>query len=192
MHITQNALPRKAVCMGIVYLKEYNKMMFAPIFFALFCLFGKTCAPATGTIMWAVKPSIQVQCSYFRSDRKDDVTPIYLLIGFFPFTWMCVMWWPGIYLYTVWITPDCLYTCRRNTHIVMKNNLCLCGLLYIIFWDDDHSMSNIWLCLKYKFTKSDRILCISRDLCDHIVVHGLTFKDLSYRPMFIPNLLPTL
>jgi hypothetical protein len=103
-----------------------------------------TCAPATGKIMRAVKPSIQVQCSSFRSDRKDDVTPIHLLTGFFPCTWICVMWWRDIYLYTVWVTPDCLYTRSRNTHIEMKNNLRLCGLLYIVFWDDDHS---IWLCL---------------------------------------------
>jgi len=49
--VTQNVLPRKAVCMRIVYFKEHNTVMFALIFFALFCLFGKTRAPATGKIM---------------------------------------------------------------------------------------------------------------------------------------------
>jgi hypothetical protein len=107
-----------------------------------------TCAPTTGKIMWTLKPSIQVQCSSFISDRKDGITPIYLLIGFFPCTWICVMWWPGISLYTVWVTHVCLYTCYKNTHIVTKNNLHLCGLLYINFWDDDRSLSNIWPCLR--------------------------------------------
>ena len=78
--------------MEIVYLKERHIMMFAPILFVLFCLFGKTCVTAAGKIMQAVKPSIQVQHSSVRSDRKDEVTPVYLLTGFFPCTWVCVIW----------------------------------------------------------------------------------------------------
>jgi len=37
---------------------------------------------------------------------------------------------------------------------------------------------------KYKFAKSDTVLCISRNLCDHIILHGLTFKELNYRPIY--------
>jgi hypothetical protein len=101
-----------------------------------------------------------VQCSSFRSERKDNVTPIYLVIGFLPCIWICVMWWPSICLYTVRVTPDCLYTCCRNIHIVMKNNLCLCGLLYVTFWADDHSMSYIWPCLRSINLLSLTIFCI--------------------------------
>jgi hypothetical protein len=130
----------------------FERAQYSDVYTCFLCavlpVWQDTCSPTTGKIMWAVKPSVQVQCSSFTSDRKDDVTPIYLLIGFFPCTWICVMWWPGICLYTVWETPVCLYTCYKNIHIVMKNNHHLCGLLCMNFWDDDHSMSNIWPCLR--------------------------------------------